>query len=138
MRILAVDMGRTTGLALVNVLPDEIRFYTRLALPGEDLTWVLQQDKETYLVLEDFPIPKSSRYPILWLRMLLREKFLDVQIIRPAVWKQGVKPFKHLIPRRPTQHEWDALALAVYVYSKINYQQIWEVKWRELQSSEVV
>jgi hypothetical protein len=133
MRIIGVDLGISTGLALAEYDDATVRFLTLCYPSDHALEWVKKNGIGAFLVMEDFPIPKSTKIIKVWLLELLKDYCKDGTLVQPAKWKQGIRPFKHLIPKRQTQHEWDALAMTAWVHAKLHYQKIWELKWEELQ-----
>jgi hypothetical protein len=131
MRIIGVDLGLQTGLALAEYDASTVRYFT-LCYPSDlALEWVKKNGFESFLVMEDFPILKSAKLVKVWLLELLKDYCKDGTLVQPAKWKQGIRPFKHLIPKRQTRHEWDALAMTAWAYAKLHYQKIWELSWEE-------
>lgn len=139
MKILAIDLGDTSGYVLIRRQPTHLgdrgdlqTVYTNIlidhgtfGLDGIVIDW-REEDSELDVVAIERPAytsaPQQKRYSDLIVELIRRHKEHAV-VVRPTDWKQRFG--KHPLPGRgvlPTQHEKDAWRIACWAADKYGGQ----------------
>jgi hypothetical protein len=136
--VIGLDPGRFTGVAYTEWEDNRCTYRTAAIRSEQDvLTWLTKHAERATVVVEDFVIPKSSRHAVDWLLFLMGNFCRELEIVRPTTWKQQIRFIRKVIPARPSQHEWDALAIAAYYKHKSHLHRLTEITWTELPFSDL-